>query len=91
MKKVSCNEVSTKALRDAAGVCGGLYSLNASGACYYAFNCNGSEVTSGEFCWASEAEDMAGSYDYCIDKTALAGRALADYRRALRRTSELLG
>ena len=91
MKKVSYKAVSTRALKDAASVCGGLYSMNAGGSRFYAFNCNEKEVTAGEFCWDSEVENMKARYDFCIDKWELVGRSLSTFRKALRLTSDIEG
>ena len=90
MKKVSYKTVSTRALRDAAMVCVGLYSMNAGGSRFYAFNCNEKEVTNGEFCWDSEIDRMKSRYDFCIDKWELVGRNLSAFRKALRVTSDIV-
>ena len=91
MKKVSYKTVSTRALIDAASVCGGLYSMNAGGSRFYAFNCNEKEVTDGAFCWNSGVDGMKSRYDYCIDKWELVGRSLSSFRQALRFTSDIEG
>ena len=91
MKKVSYKTVSTRALRDAASVCGGLYSMNAGGSRFYAFNCDEKAVAGGEFCWNSEIDIMKSRYDYCIDKWELVGRSLSSFRKALRFTSDIEG
>ena len=91
MKKVSYKTVSTRALRDAASVCGGLYSMNAGGSRFYAFNCNEKEVSSGEFFWNSEVENMKTRYDFCFDKWDLVGSSLSTFRKALRPTSAIEG
>ena len=86
MKQVSSNEVSTRALKDALSICGGLYSMNATYATLYVFNCNDREVTSGMF--ASRDEDISG-YTYAIRKGPL--RAGVHPRRALCRVADLEG
>ena len=86
MKTVSYKEVSTRALKDALSVCGGLYSMNASYATLYVFNCNEREVTSGMF--ASRDEDIS-NYTYAIRKNVL--RAGVQPRRALCRVDDLEG
>ena len=91
MKKVSYKTVSTRALIDAASVCGGLYSMNAGGSRFYAFNCNENEVTDGAFCGTSEIDGMKSRYDFCIDKWELVGRNLSAFREALRLTSDIEG
>jgi hypothetical protein len=87
--KVSYKTVPTRALKDAASVCGGLYSMNAEGARFYAFNCDDKEVTSGEFFWEFDVENMT-RYDFCIDRE-LAGSSLSSFRKALRFTSDIEG
>lgn len=84
-------KVSTRALKEAASVCVGLYSMNAGSARFYAFNCNEKEVLSGEFCWEFEVEHMKARYNFCIDKWELAGssRSLSTFRKALRLTSDI--
>ena len=84
MKQVSTNEVSTRALKDALSVCGGLYSMNASYASLYVFNCDAVQVTSGMF--AGAGEDIS-NYDYAIRKNVL--RAGARPRRALCRVADM--
>ena len=91
MKKVSYKTVSTRTLRDAASVCGGLYSMNAGGSRFYAFNCDDKEVAGGEFCWNSEIDGMKSRYAFCIDKWELVGRNLSAFRKALRFTSDIEG
>ena len=77
------------ALKDAASVCGGLYSMNAGGSRFYAFNCNEKEVTGGAFCWNSGIDGMKNRYDFCIDKWEIAGSNLSAFRKALRLTSDI--
>ena len=84
MKTVSYKEVSTRALKDALSVCGGLYSMNATYATLYVFNCNKREVTSGMF--ASLDEDIS-NYEYALRKNVL--RAGAHPRRALCRVADI--
>jgi hypothetical protein len=89
-KENKMKKVSTRALKDAASVCGGLYSLNARGARFYAFNCDEKEVTEGEFCCEFEVESMKSRYAFCIDRE-LAGSSLSSFRKALRLTSDIEG
>ena len=84
MKTVSTSEVSTRALEDALSVCGGLYSMNATYATLYVFNCDAVQVTSGMF--ASRDEDIS-NYTYAIRKNVL--RAGARPRRALCRVADM--
>lgn len=91
MKKVSYKAVSTRALKEAASVCGELYSMNAGGSRFYAFNCNEKEVINGEFCWEGEVENMKKRYNFCIDKRELVGCSLFTFRKALRFASDIEG
>ena len=64
--------ISAAAIRDAMGVAGGIYRMNATAAMGYAFNAGPKEVTSGEFFWEHELERVKADYEGIIlytDKT----------------------
>jgi hypothetical protein len=89
--KVSYKTVPTRVLKEAASICCSIYAMNAEGARFYAFNCDDKEVTSGEFFWEFDVENMT-RYDFCIDREReLAGGSLSSFRKALRLTSDIEG
>ena len=65
MKKRTKN-LSAAVIRDALGVAGGLYSMNAPYASGYGFNphMNNKEVASGEFLSSNEENDYIGYIDF---------------------------
>ena len=64
--------ISAAAIRDAMGVAGGIYRMNAPGAVGYAFNAGSKEVSSGEFFQRHELARVKADYEGIIlyaDKT----------------------
>ena len=59
--------IPVSVLKDALGVAGGIYRMNAPNACGYAFNAGVKEVTTGEFVYPQEKERCLHEYDGYID------------------------
>ena len=81
--------ISAAAIRDAMGVAGGIYRMNATAAMGYAFNAGPKEVTSGEFFWKHELERVKADYEgiilytdkACVTTAAARSGIFADSRQ----------